>query len=146
MHANRAVVMQLTYPRRTLAPDIAPGHGTLPPPLESPFLQRLDPATVQASLKSTDVGRWDSAEESPGEGAAGNQASQKLAAEDTKCVMLCFQCQIYNIGILCLCYAYAVPVLCYAMLCYVMLCFVMLCCVMLCCDMLCCAMPFYAVL
>ncbi|DBA99141.1 TPA: hypothetical protein ACH3X3_011764 [Trebouxia sp. C0006] len=82
---------RLTFRRTTLAPDTAPGHSTIPPPLESPFLQRLDPVTVQPSLNGTDVGRWDSAEESLGEGAASHQGSQELgakapgqAAEDTK--------------------------------------------------------------
>ncbi len=132
MHANHAVVMQLTYPRTTLAPDTAPGHSTIPPPLESPFLQRLDPVTVQASLNGTDVGRWDSAEESPGKGAAGHQGSQELgakapgqAAEDTKCVMLCFQSRL-------LLSWHATSVLCHAMLCYVMMCHPLLCCAVLC--------------
>ncbi len=137
MHANHAVVMQLTYPRTTLAPDTAPGHSTIPPPLESPFLQRLDPVTVQPSLNGTDVGRWDSAEESPGKGAAGHQGSQELgakapgqAAEDTKCVMLCFQSHL-------LLSWHATSVLCHAMLCYVMMCHPMLCCAVLCCAVLC---------
>ena len=140
MHANHAVVMQLTFRRTTLAPDTAPGHSTIPPPLESPFLQRLDPVTVQASLNGTDVGRWDSAEESLGEGAASHQGSQELgakapgqAAEDTKCVMLCFQSRL-------LLSWHATSVLCHAMLCYVMMCHPMLFCAVLCCAVLCCAM------
>jgi hypothetical protein len=154
MHANHAVVMQLTYPRTTLAPDTAPGHSTIPPPLESPFLQRLDPVTVQPSLNGTDVGRWDSAEESPGKGAAGHQGSQELgakapgqAAEDTKCVMLCFQfhllhswCAMLSCAVSCCAMQY------HALLCCDTLCRIMLCCAVSCYATLCCAMLCHAML
>ncbi len=131
--------MQLTYPRRTLAPDNAQGHGAIPPPLESPFLQRLDPVTVEPSPNGPDVDRWDSAEEPTSKGAAGNHGSQKLltqatgqAAEHAKCVVLCFQsCLLHS--------WHAMPMLCYAVLCCAVLCCAVLCCAVLCCAVLCCA-------
>ncbi len=142
MHANRTVVMQLMYPRATLAPENAPGHGTIPPPLESPFLQRLDPVTVQPSHNGTDVGRWDSAEQSPSKGAAGNNGSQKLAAEDTKCVMLCFQFHLLHSWYAMLSCAVSCCAMQYhALLCCDTLCRIMLCCAVSCYTTLCYAMP-----
>ena len=148
MHAFHAVMVQLTYPRRTLAPDNVLGHGTIPAPLESPFLQRLDPVTVQPSANGPDVDRWDSAEDPPSRGAASNRGSQKVvakasgkAAEDTKCVMLSDLLAAFLQSM-----PLHMPVLCYAMLCYAMLCHAVLCCAVLCHAVLChatlsCAMP-----
>ncbi|DBB02982.1 TPA: hypothetical protein ACH3X1_013571 [Trebouxia sp. C0004] len=79
-----ALQTMLTCPRRTLGAEQSP--GTIPPPLESPLLHRLNPVTVQQARP--DVGRSDSAEEqdnkSPGSKHGSQETLAKALGQDAK--------------------------------------------------------------